>query len=239
MRDYARFDQYLDRLSQDIYAQPPDPGHTAWAMDAVRSLCTIPQGITNVLDAGCGQGFLAEAFTDMGLAYTGITLGEDFKVCQSKGLNVYEADMTFLPFEDKSFDLVFARHVLEHSPFPILTLMEWKRVSRGWLVLVAPAPGYWGQRGRNHYSVVPLATLEWWLARAGWAPIHSLFLTNRSPRFIEFWELYQVLDTEEESETAMQLHAVGIDTPEQLLEENPEVIVEYRLLCEPIQEKTD
>lgn len=210
-RDYGRFDSYLNHLTQDVYAQPPDEGHTAWAKNVVRTLCTIPRGLSTVLDVGCGQGFLKEEFEKIGLEWTGVTIGEDFVICKEGGLPVHNVDMSFLPFDDKSFDLIFARHVLEHSPFPIVTLMEWKRVCRGWMVLVAPAPYYWGVRGRNHYSVMWRDQLLWTLARAGWKPIHLLEFDNQSEEFAE-----HVPHEQREKKT-----------------------VEYRMLCEQIEPEVE
>lgn len=43
-----------------------------------------------------------------------------------------------LPFEDKSFDFVFSSHVIEHFPDPIRALLEWTRVARRYIVIVAP-----------------------------------------------------------------------------------------------------
>ena len=63
---------------------------------------------------------------------------------------------------------MFARHALEHSPFPILSLMEWHRVSKQHLVIVNPNPDYWGWAGRNHYAVANLTQLKFYLERAGW-----------------------------------------------------------------------
>lgn len=206
MRDYQRFDRHLNAVLQDIYAQPADAGHTEWGEHVVRTICNIPHGMKTVLDVGCGQGFLSSVFTEIGLKWTGVTVGEDYSICKRRGLNVVNSDMTFLPFEDKSYDMVFARHVLEHSPFPVLTLMEWKRVCSGYLVLVAPAPDYWGVRGQNHYSVLWYEQLEWLLLRAGWRPIHNYSMTTSSESFMA--------------------HVVYDIT-------KPEIDVEYRVLCEP------
>ncbi len=225
MRNYERFDSYVNNLVQDVYAQPEDEGHTAWAKQAVATLGSIPQNCENILDIGCGQGFLQPVFESMGWDWTGVTLGEDYLVCKEKGLNVYNEDMSFLDsFEDNSFDLLFARHVLEHSPFPVITLMEWKRVCKGWLILVAPAPDYWGTRGRNHYSIMPKEYLNWYLHRAGWHPLHDQDFTNRDPLFKQHWAVYQ---------DALGLG--GSERAEAVLAENPMQTVEYRILCEPIE----
>ena len=43
-----------------------------------------------------------------------------------------------LPLADKSFDFVFASHVIEHLPDPIAGLEEWTRVARRYVFLVVP-----------------------------------------------------------------------------------------------------
>ena len=47
-----------------------------------------------------------------------------------------------LPFDDASFDAVIARHSLEHSPMPLIDLLEAARVLRpgGLAVLAVPGP---------------------------------------------------------------------------------------------------
>ena len=204
-RDYGHFDSYLDRTIQDVYAQPPDAGHTAWARHAVVTMTSILRGARTVLDVGCGQGFLSKLFEGLGYEWTGVTIGEDYDACVEHGLRVDNADMTFLRYKDKSFDVVFARHVLEHSPFPLLTLMEWRRVCKGWLILVAPSPGYWGIRGRNHYSIMNSDQLRWLLSRAGWRVIHRYDFTS--------------------ADQLAKDHLEGVP-------DDPAVIIEYRLLCE-------
>jgi len=221
MRDYKHIDRYLTELLQDTYPQPADPGHTAWAMQAVLSLCTAAKGIPTVLDVGCGQGFLAGAFEELGMKWTGVVIGQDYTVCKHLGLNVFNMDMSFLDFEDESFDLVFARHVLEHSPMPILTLMEWRRVSRNYLCLVAPAPHYWGVRGKNHYSIVEKPKLKWWLERSGWEVLKEEDMSTRSYAFLKHNEVYQ------------EALEKGHDKAQEVLDESyPEGPVEYRFLCQ-------
>lgn len=181
MRDYKRFDEYLNNLSKDVYAQPPDRGHTDFAKAFLGWSFDILMYGGSVLDVGCGQGFCSPMFEKKGFAWTGATIGDDYHICSKAGLNVQNWDMTFLPVPDGHYDVIFARHVLEHSPFPILTLMEWKRVMRKHLMLVLPSPDYWGFGGLNHYSV--LTKEQWWhqFDRAGLRIIHEAELrTNHS-----------------------------------------------------------
>jgi SAM-dependent methyltransferase len=209
-----RFKARLADLEQDIYAQPEDPGHKAWGKRAINQLMPYAPEVRSVVDVGCGQGVFKAVFNGLNRHWMGVTLGPDFRVCQEAGLQVYEADMSDLPFPDDHIDLIFARHVLEHSPFPILTLMEWRRVAKC-LLLVAPAPDYWGSVGRNHYSVAPEEQLLWWLARAGWTPKKKMYLRTEDDEFMDAWR-QSVLDC-------------GNTPPER---PHREGFVEFRFLCE-------
>jgi SAM-dependent methyltransferase len=192
----------------------------------------------SVLDVGCGQAFMAPLFSRHGFYWTGVTIGDDYKSARAflSGQNmsldlVHEADMTFLPFEDNEFDLIFARHVLEHSPFPIITLMEWHRVAKetGWLCLVAPAPHFWLSGGRNHYSIVPLKNLEWWLRRSGWEPVHYLNFDNRMESFLKH---LTVIPPQVRKMSRDKI----IDQASEIVERYPEGPVEYRIICRYTEE---
>lgn len=233
-RNYRRFSGYVRRLTKDIYAQPPDKGHVAWAINAAEWIATTiyvdkPPGQVHgkVLDVGCGQAFMCPIFEAMGMDWTGVAIGEDVTVAKKNLENwgkdpdkVMEADMTFLPFEARDFNLIFARHVLEHSPFPIITLMEWRRVvkSEGHLCIVAPAPHWWLYRGKNHYSIVPFPLLKWWANRAGWHEQHEFIFNNRHELFLKFLTPYQEV-------------LPHVSKMKGVLDRYPEGPVEFRLIC--------
>lgn len=219
-RKFKNFRKYIKNLSKDIYPQPPDASHTEWAIDAL--LDFLPGDVKTALDMGCGQGFLRPYFESKDVFWEGVTLGEDYKVCKENGLLVHEADITFLPFKDDSCDLIYARHVLEHSPCPIPTLMEWRRVSRKYLILICPAPKYWGYRGKNHYSVAPLEQLKWWLERSGWEIIGEDIFDNHDELFVKHWK--------------KDLQEAGHKAPPDLPDCKD---VEYRFLCEISEEVTE
>ena len=172
MKDYTHLDKYLNNLYGDIYEQPPDEGHKDFARASIDWMMSkiCPD---NVLDVGCGQGFCESYFREENIGWKGLTTGKDFQVCVSKDLNVINRLATFTGLGDNSVDTIYARHILEHSPFPILTLMEWKRISKNYLVLIYPAWEYWGKGGRNHYHVLDKERLWYNLTRAGWWPIHT------------------------------------------------------------------
>lgn len=154
MRDYKHIDKYLDKLIEDIYPQPQDPGHTAWAQEAIDAFCSRMTGVKDVLDVGCGEAFCQEIFESKGMNYCGICLGQDYEVAREKGRNVFREDFSFIDFFDDTYDLVFSRHSLEHSPMPILTLMEWHRVTKKYVAIVLPSPEFWQHGGQNHYYVL-------------------------------------------------------------------------------------
>jgi SAM-dependent methyltransferase len=70
-----------------------------------------------------------------------------------------------LPFDNNSYDFVFSSHVIEHFPDPLKALREWVRVSRRYVVVVAP------HRDRSVDRDRPLSTVSELLERhrAGFA----------------------------------------------------------------------
>ena len=149
MRDYKYIDGYISKLYQDIYIQPEDAGHTKLAQKVIDFWMSRMTTCTSVLDVGCGQGMCQSMFEKWGVSYEGVALGEDVIVAQEKGRNVKRMDFSFLEYPDDSFDLLFARHSLEHSPCLFFTLMEWARVSKNWLGIVLPAPEWYTYKGQK------------------------------------------------------------------------------------------
>ena len=167
LRNYHHIDGYLNELAQDIYPQPPDNEHTTQAKLVIDKW--IPEiDVEHVLDVGCGEAFCQDFFEDHGLNYRGVCLGKDFEEAKRLGRHVLEQDFHFLHDGDEMWDLIFARHALEHSPMPILALMEWHRVAKKNLILVLPKPKFWLFLGRNHYSVVTDSQAKFLLHRSGW-----------------------------------------------------------------------
>jgi len=196
MRNYTNIDKYLDGLALDVYPQPPDPGHSQLALESIQWIDGLTNGLKSVLDLGCGEGFCQTYFEGVGLEYTGVCLQTDFHQARDKGRNVFDIDYSFLPFEDSSYDLLFSRHSLEHSPFPLLTLMEWHRVCNKHLALILPAPEYWGKVGRNHYFVLEKDQWKALFNTVGFEIVSErdksmLMIPENGEQVIEYWFLLE------------------------------------------------
>jgi SAM-dependent methyltransferase len=93
---------------------------------------------TELLDIGCGTGWLAEHFP----SYTGIDGSADaVKMAQERGRNVIEGDVGDpLPFAEQSFDGVVMKDLLEHVADPVALVGEAHRVLRPGGLLFASSP---------------------------------------------------------------------------------------------------
>lgn len=131
----------------------------------------------NILDLGCGPGYFLDEMKERGYTnVTGITLSQgDIALCKSKGHDIKQYDISFLPqkdgYIDESVDFIFLRHALEHSPYPIFTLMEYNRVLKqgSKLYVEVPAPDCERQHeyNLNHYSILGSNQLIALLQRTG------------------------------------------------------------------------
>ena len=112
------------------------------------------------LDAGCGEGFVAEVLLERlpALELTGIDFSADAaKIAQAKltGARFQTGDVTALPFPDGAFDVVGCFEVLEHlrGDGAERALAEFARVARRAVVLSVPHEPYFSlanaARGKN------------------------------------------------------------------------------------------
>ena len=130
-----------------------------------------------ILDLGCGPGYFLDEMKFRGYNnVTGVTLSPgDIKICEDKGHKIAKYDLSFIPqkdgYHDESVDFIFLRHALEHSPYPIFSLMEYNRILKqgSKIYIEVPAPDCerkheWNQ---NHYSSLGEQQLLALLQRTG------------------------------------------------------------------------
>lgn len=154
---------------------------------AARELCPTA---TDVLDLGCSVGYVLEAARREGLSAAGLdTAAFAVEACRAKGYRAEQGTLEALPFPDASFDIVTAKHVLEHTERPLAALADMRRVLRpgGVLLVVVPDAGYWkrflmprrggffrpDRAGWQHHVYYAPAHLADACARAGLVPCHA------------------------------------------------------------------
>lgn len=132
---------------------------------------------STILDLGCGPGYFLDCMKER--QYTnvvGVTLSSgDIKICKDKGHTIKKYDLSFLPqsqgYYDESVDFIFLRHALEHSPYPVFSLIEYNRVLKqgGKMYIEVPAPDCERQHefNPNHYSILGSMQLGGLLMRTG------------------------------------------------------------------------
>ncbi len=120
----------------------------------------LPKG-SWVLDAGCGSGrHLSEAFRRRDVNVVGIDMSRKDADTANRTLNtmisaaqdgggiklVSMSDITRLPFQDESFDVVICSEVLEHIPDHVQAVREIVRVLKPGKSLVVSVPRYMPER---------------------------------------------------------------------------------------------
>lgn len=113
----------------------------------------LPEKGLKILNVGCGPGRSSENLSVFG----NVTSVEYDKICcefaaNMTGLEIINASITDLPFDDKSFDLVCAFDVIEHVENDEAAIAEMKRVTKcdGLIFITVPAfQSLW-----SHHDVV-------------------------------------------------------------------------------------
>ncbi len=144
------------------------PKHIQYTRDAIAQFWPDLDGIQSVLDVGCAGGEALRIFSGRGVKRcVGLTnQRSEQRAVQGLGFDCVLADMHFAPTEDDSFDLVFSRRTVEHSPVPFYLLAEFARISRRLVFIIAPEYPFriWV---KQHYAVLPSRVWIEWGKRLG------------------------------------------------------------------------
>lgn len=113
------------------------------------ALSAIPSG-SSILDAGAGElknkqycshlKYTSQDFCEYkGLAGSSVNQGLQMETWDTSGIDLV-SDITHIPVENESFDVVLCSEVLEHIPDPTKALDEFRRILKfdGVLILTAP-----------------------------------------------------------------------------------------------------
>jgi SAM-dependent methyltransferase len=144
-----------------------------WALLGHADLPAAPR----LLDAGCGTGRNLVEFGVLGRA-SGVDPSADaVAYCHERGLDdVRQAGLESLPFDDKTFDLLFACDVIEHVADDAGALAELRRVASDRARLVVTVPAYrwlWTDHDvqLHHLRRYSRAELLQRVTGAGWEPL--------------------------------------------------------------------
>ena len=185
--EWGKIASWYEDCVKQIYPEPYCGGHVTGTKEVIKKFVRPRMSeINTVLDIGCGEGVAYKFFKKLGILWVGVTLGaSDIRACQRKGLRVFEMDMHFIDFPDESVDLIWARHIAEHSPFPLFFLREAHRLAKKYLLLVVPRVPFfcYNKDGPNHPNHPSASTSrEGWLylaEMAGWELIGEDFIPHQ------------------------------------------------------------
>ncbi|MCE9592581.1 MAG: class I SAM-dependent methyltransferase [Planctomycetes bacterium] len=97
----------------------------------------------NVLDIGCGTGWVGERLRERGLRVVGVEPSAAMASRASSRLPLVRGDALHLPFADRAFDAVYLTSVLDFVPDPAAVLREARRVARERVAVIALASRSW------------------------------------------------------------------------------------------------
>ena len=162
-----------------IYDEGTSPMHDTLTKQVVTQFVdplNLPKD-SKILDLGCGPGYFLDAMKERGYTnLVGVTLSPgDINICEANGHTIKKYDLSFIPqkdgYYDESVDFIFLRHALEHSPYPIFSLMEYNRVlkqgSKMYIEVPAPDCERKHEWNLNHYSILGEQQLAALLIRTG------------------------------------------------------------------------
>lgn len=178
--DIIKLRFYIDWLyNTHVYDEGESGFHKQLTTEVVKNYIdpmNLPKD-AKILDLGCGPGYFLDEMKERGYTnVVGATLSPgDIKLCESKGHTVKKYDLSFLPvadgYTDESVDLIFLRHALEHSPFPMISLIEYNRVlkqgAKIYIEVPQPSCDRHHEWNLNHYSILGADQLAALLDRAG------------------------------------------------------------------------
>ncbi len=107
-----------------------------------------PLGVKKILDAGCGEGFVAKYLIsrNRNLIIEGIDISGEAIVASKEfcpEVAFHKADICKSGYADKSFDLVLAIEVLEHLSNPEIAISEARRLSCRYCIFSVPLEPYY------------------------------------------------------------------------------------------------
>ena len=105
--------------------------------------------MSEILNVGCGTKPSGDVNVDLYIEPTFYRSGKT-KLNIMNYRNFHQADAAKLPFEDKSFDVVYSSHLLEHVENPAAVLREFVRVAKKQIIIIVPHMYSTAAKGRHY-----------------------------------------------------------------------------------------
>lgn len=181
------FSDFILSLRCDTYPEPRQISHDSITSQVLEKLRPMLPEHPVVLDVGAGQGNALEWFKARKLDAQGIsTNAEDLAACKAAGYVVSDVDMhdVWFWFQNMRFDLIFARHVMEHSPAPLFVLKQFHAIMKPGAILYvevpAPDTACKHELNQDHRSVMGYRMWESLISKAGFENIstHQMDITT-------------------------------------------------------------
>jgi SAM-dependent methyltransferase len=144
---YADYYRDLNTISRNRLTDLNGP-----SLRAIRA--GIDPAAKNLLDVGCGNGYLLQQLSDRGLELYGSDIVDK---ATRKPFRYVQASIDHLPFPDKAFDVVTCCHTLEHIVDLDSAVAELKRVARRQLIVVVPCQRWYFYTLDEHVNFFPYA----------------------------------------------------------------------------------
>ena len=94
-----------------------------------------------LLDIGCGGGKYLRSMKDLGWDVEGVEFNSGaVQTCRDMGLKVHQGELIDAPLEENAFDVVTARHVIEHIPNPSSFVVEIFRILKPGGIMILRTP---------------------------------------------------------------------------------------------------
>ena len=145
---YDNFFKHIGILRQDVSLELSSPHHASAAKAMVDEFCN-DLDYKSVVEFGCGAAPVLDIMKEKGRETLGITLNNE-----PVNHKLFKEDMHFTDLKDNSYDMAISRHSLEHSPMPLIMLMEMKRVAKKYALIAVPTPTKRMINFSGHYSVL-------------------------------------------------------------------------------------